>query len=43
MLERLDKQGIRPQAMSSADFGKLLAVDYKRMAEVVKASGATVD
>ena len=43
VLERLDKQGIRPQAMSSADFGKLLAVDYKRMAEVVKASGATVD
>jgi tripartite-type tricarboxylate transporter receptor subunit TctC len=43
VLERLDKQGITPQAMSSADFGKLLAVDYKRMAEVVKASGATVD
>ena len=43
ILERLDKQGIRPQAMSAADFGKLLAVDYKRMAEVVKASGATVD
>jgi len=43
VLERLDKQGIRPQAMSAADFGKLLAVDYKRMAEVVKASGATID
>ncbi|QHI97037.1 tripartite tricarboxylate transporter substrate binding protein [Xylophilus rhododendri] len=43
ILERLDKQGIRPQAMSSADFGKLLAVDYVRMAEVVKASGAKVE
>jgi len=43
ILERLDKQGITPKAMSAADFGKLLAVDYKRMAEVVKASGATID
>ena len=43
ILERLDKQGITPKAMSSADFAKLLAVDYKRMAEVVKASGATID
>ncbi|MGI4778278.1 MAG: tripartite tricarboxylate transporter substrate binding protein [Janthinobacterium lividum] len=43
VLERLDKQGIKPQAMSSSEFGSLLAVDYKRMAEVVKASGATVD
>ncbi len=43
ILERLDKQGIAPLAMSSADFGKLLAEDYKRMAEVVKASGAKVD
>jgi tripartite-type tricarboxylate transporter receptor subunit TctC len=43
ILERLDKQGIRPDIMSSADFGKLLAVDYKRMAEVVRTSGATVD
>jgi tripartite-type tricarboxylate transporter receptor subunit TctC len=43
ILERLDKQGIEPLAMSSADFGKLLAVDYERMARVVKASGAKVD
>ncbi|WPB58567.1 tripartite tricarboxylate transporter substrate binding protein [Xylophilus sp. GOD-11R] len=43
ILERLDKQGIRPQAMSAGDFGKLLATDYVRMAEVVKASGATVE
>ncbi|MCF8167755.1 MAG: tripartite tricarboxylate transporter substrate binding protein [Rhodoferax sp.] len=43
ILERLDKQGIEPQAMASADFGKLLAVDYERMAKVVKASGAKVE
>ncbi len=43
VLERLDKQGIEPLAMNNADFAKLLAVDYKRMAEVVKASGAKVE
>ena len=43
ILERLDKQGIEPLAMSNADFAKLLAVDYKRMAEVVKTSGAKVE
>lgn len=43
VLDRLDKQGIEPQAMSNADFGKLLTVDYKRMAEVVRASGAKVE
>jgi tripartite-type tricarboxylate transporter receptor subunit TctC len=43
ILERLDKQGIEPRAMSNADFGKLLAQDYKRMADVVKASGARID
>ena len=43
VLERLDKQGIEPLAMSNADFAKLLAVDYKRMAEVVKVSGAKVE
>jgi tripartite-type tricarboxylate transporter receptor subunit TctC len=43
VLERLDKQGIEPLAMSNAEFAKLLAVDYKRMAEVVKASGAKVE
>jgi tripartite-type tricarboxylate transporter receptor subunit TctC len=43
VLERLDKQGIEPLAMKNADFAKLLAVDYKRMAEVVKASGAKVE
>ena len=43
VLERLDKQGIEPLAMSNADFAKLLAVDYERMARVVKASGAKVE
>lgn len=43
VLERLDKQGIEPLAMNNADFAKLLAIDYKRMAEVVKASGAKVE
>ena len=40
VLERLDKQGIEPQDLSNADFAKLLAADYVRMAQVVKASGA---
>lgn len=43
ILERLDKQGIEPLAMSNADFARLLAVDYERMATVVKASGAKVE
>ena len=43
VLERLDKQGIEPLAMNNTDFARLLAVDYKRMAEVVKASGAKVE
>ena len=43
ILARLDKQGIEPQAMSNADFARLLALDYERMAKVVKASGAKVE
>ncbi len=43
ILERLDKQGIEPLAMSNPDFARLLAVDYERMAKVVKASGAKVE
>ena len=43
VLERLDKQGIEPLAMSNADFARLLALDYERMATVVKASGAKVE
>jgi tripartite-type tricarboxylate transporter receptor subunit TctC len=39
----LDKQGIEPRDLSNADFGKLLAADYVRMAQVVKASGAKLD
>ena len=43
ILSRLDKQGIEPQAMNNIDFAKLLAIDYERMAKVVKASGAKVE
>ena len=43
ILERLDKQGIEPLAMSNTDFARLLATDYERMAQVVKASGAKVE
>ncbi len=43
ILGRLDKQGIEPRDMSNAEFGKLLAADYLRMAQVVKASGAKID
>jgi len=43
VLARLDKQGIEPRDLSNADFGKLLAADYVRMAQVVKASGAKID
>ena len=43
VLERLDKQGIEPAFMSNPDFAKLLALDYERMAKVVKASGAKIE
>lgn len=43
ILERLDKQGIEPRAMSNTEFARLLAADYERMARVVKASGAKLD
>jgi len=43
ILERLDKQGIEPLAMSPADFARLLATDYERMAKVVRTSGAKLD
>ena len=43
ILERLDRQGVEPRAMSNADFAKLLAADAKRMASVVKTSGAKID
>jgi tripartite-type tricarboxylate transporter receptor subunit TctC len=43
ILERLDKQGIEPKAMPNAEFARLLASDYERMAKVVKISGAKVE
>ena len=43
VLARLDKQGIEPMGMRNVDFAKLLALDYERMAKVVKASGTKVD
>ncbi len=43
ILERLAKQGIEPQALSSEEFSRLLRADFDKMARVVKASGAQVD
>ncbi|MBS0336592.1 MAG: tripartite tricarboxylate transporter substrate binding protein [Proteobacteria bacterium] len=43
ILERLAKQGIEPQAMTSDEFNRLLRADVEKMAKVVKASGARVD
>ncbi len=43
ILERLDRQGVEPRAMSNAEFARLLAADAKRMASVVKTSGAKID
>jgi tripartite-type tricarboxylate transporter receptor subunit TctC len=43
ILERLDKQGVVPQAMTPAAFGELLREHYDNMARVVKISGAKID
>ena len=43
ILERLDKQGVVPQALSPQAFGELLRADYAKMARVVKISGAHID
>jgi tripartite-type tricarboxylate transporter receptor subunit TctC len=43
ILERLDKQGVVPQAMTPEAFGELLRKDYDKMARVVKLSGARID
>ena len=43
ILERLDKQGVVPQAMTPQAFGELLRADYAKMARVVKISGARID
>ena len=43
ILDRLDKQGVVPQAMTPEAFGELLKKDYEKMARVVKLSGARID
>jgi tripartite-type tricarboxylate transporter receptor subunit TctC len=43
ILERLDKQGVVPQAMTPEAFASLLRADFAKMAKVVKASGARID
>jgi tripartite-type tricarboxylate transporter receptor subunit TctC len=43
ILDRLDKQGVVPQAMTPEAFGELLQKDYEKMARVVKLSGARID
>jgi len=43
ILERLDRQGVEPRAMTKKEFAKLLAADAQRMAAVVKTSGARID
>jgi len=41
--ERLLSQGAIPSGMTSAEFGKFIGAETKKWAQVVKASGATVD
>jgi len=43
ILERLDKQGVVPRAMTPEAFGELLRADFAKMAKVVKISGARID
>ena len=43
ILERLAKQGIEPQMMTSEEFNRLLRADFDKMARVVKLSGARID
>ena len=43
ILERLDKQGVVPQAMTPDAFASLLRADFDKMARVVKISGARID
>lgn len=40
VLDRLNKQGLEPRAMSVEQMNELLAVDFERMAQVVKIAGA---
>ena len=43
MLDRLDKQGIVPRALSPEEFNALLREDFVKMGRVVKAAGAKVE
>jgi tripartite-type tricarboxylate transporter receptor subunit TctC len=43
MKERLQSQGANPGGMSSAEFGRFVAAETAKWAQVVKASGAKVD
>ena len=43
ILERLDKQGVIPEALSPDAFGGLLREHFASMAKVVKLSGARID
>jgi tripartite-type tricarboxylate transporter receptor subunit TctC len=43
ILERLDRQGVVPRAMSAEAFGALLREDYVKMGRVVKAAGAKIE
>jgi tripartite-type tricarboxylate transporter receptor subunit TctC len=43
ILERLDKQGVIPEAMTPDAFADLLRKDFDKMARVVKISGARID
>ena len=43
MLERLDRQGVVPRALSPEEFGALLRADFEKMGKVVKAAGARID
>jgi tripartite-type tricarboxylate transporter receptor subunit TctC len=43
VLDRLDKQGVVPRALSPEAFAALLREDYARMGRIVKAAGAKVE
>ena len=43
ILERLEKQGVVPQAMSAEAFAALLREDYAKMGRVVTAAGARIE
>jgi tripartite-type tricarboxylate transporter receptor subunit TctC len=41
--ERLQSQGAIPSGMAPAEFGRFIAAEAKKWAQVVKASGAKID